>query len=212
MLLKDFFKNNIETTLSNEAFQALPLLEKKVQIAKDVIAQLTGKAIYAMSGTWAPQPSRRDADSGKDMQEVLGECPTGNCDVCAIGAIFTTVVMRTNNCKSNKFTSSYAFYESVVEYLSPYFTEKEVESIESAFEGPDGWVLGGCDKCKYICKEDNECGCERAVFCDCARCYSPCYAHQESYGHWYKNRRSTANDRMKTIMQNIIDNGGYFNP
>lgn len=127
--------------------------EQRVQIAKDVIAQINLGRLKATSGTYF---SGKLSIKGKDklpLKEVLGSVKS--CEVCAIGAAFVCAVDRNKSIKvedfANAFMSqSYTNYDTgkkanagVValddEYmrktLGKYFTHTQLTAIERVFEG-----------------------------------------------------------------------------
>src|ERR1051325_4945463 len=90
--------------------------EKRVALARDVIAQLDAKSIVPEIGIYcAPDRSEH-----------------GKCNVCALGALMVA-------CCGPKATCS---VHTVIACLEPVFTEEQIILIEAAFEGnsrPPSW-------------------------------------------------------------------------
>lgn len=86
-------------------------------ICRDVIAQLNAKKIVATNG-----------DYGTVMQD-------GTCQACALGSMFISV----NGTRRLLSTSDYDMRKR----LAPYFDERELLDIETAFESYTTYGIGG---------------------------------------------------------------------
>ncbi len=171
---------------------AMTKAEKRVAIAKDVIAQVKVGRFKAATGNYV-QAKTGPVTLGAGMQEALvGK----ECSVCALGAAFVAGVDRFNklnltvwNTGIGNFNAACGEYErenidtsgeDTRDYLSRYFGIRQMDAIESAFEG---WS-----------SED-----DRFNFGRCATGSSAFFrAHP------------VATDRLLAIMRNIIRNGGEF--
>jgi hypothetical protein len=169
--------------------------EMRIEIAKDVIAQIKAKKYNPMQGRWVEQADGPDYDDW--LFENATTCKvdvrdyTNNinkCNVCALGSLFVSAV--------NKYNNVYGTYDSVSTYevfssigtgekkspLLRYFSSSQLQLIEFTFEGGIGAF--------YF--HDNTPTVKRA------------YDFHEQY--------SNAKDRLIAIMKNIIKNKGTFKP
>jgi len=101
---------------SNAKFHRASPEEKRVILAKDVIAALDGRRLYAVMGRYYPSPGHRVEGAMRDLgivengpdgisestavgalmkSKVVTRIPIG-CEVCAKGALFTAKVDRLN--------------------------------------------------------------------------------------------------------------------
>ena len=121
----------------NAAFEALPANEKRVLIARDVIAQLAIGKLEAQSGTYV-ETDATVKKASQDLQ-VLLKPKDVSCTVCGIGALFVCGVQRGNDLKAS---SVHLFEDDNVNvggfqayaYLRRYFSNSQLKMIEAAFE------------------------------------------------------------------------------
>lgn len=191
---------------SNERFAAMTPVEKRVQIAKDVIAALDSNGIVAQKGTYGdfvPVERRgsyldmefatdayyaaRDEYWKGDAQDAILEGSI-SCNVCAIGAVFTCAVARMD--KLTLKDLEIAPRSSMLEYVSEFFDKLQLELMECAFEL-------NTDQVRYDHDDDDLL--RKAV----------------DFGYAANIATATmtrAEARMRAIMENIIANGGEFRP
>ena len=117
--------------------------EKRVAVAKDVIAQLNRGKLTATTGLYFEAKNcDKSFDGEVQLQEVLKHIP--KCEVCAKGALFVGMINKyndftinvdyyTNYPKASQITScvNIHFYDK----LKTLFTEKQLTAIEVYFEG-----------------------------------------------------------------------------
>ena len=133
---KELVKYYRSVEKSNAAFKKMNRARKRVQIAKDVIKQISLKRFSTeMCGYFevAKNPNENEKRLyGKDLQGVLKKTPT--CYVCGIGAVFVAAVDRLNKIQLSVTQDGRNIY---VEYLNKLnlFTQLEMTTIEHAFEG-----------------------------------------------------------------------------
>jgi hypothetical protein len=187
----------------NEAFAKLEPAQQRVAIAKDVLKWIDIGKITATSGTYLDIESDEHVGVYKDVlwtdayyrgeidaQEAFLR-PGAKCNVCALGGLFACTVARANNIDLRAVNN--AGQSRMHEYLAPYFSERQLILIESAFERSDfrrkdeKYKLDQYGEYQFV--PDPEV--ERAVHL--------AYA-------------SDPDDRMIAIMNNIIANGGEFRP
>lgn len=124
------------------AFKKMSTAEQRVTIAKDVIEALKLKKITARQGQWLNLKTRKrevlKMKSDTQLRDVIVAQKT-SCTACALGAVFTCAVMRqdaiTIDGMRNEYTGALFFGdEDITRYLSPFFSQEQLEMIETAFE------------------------------------------------------------------------------
>jgi hypothetical protein len=176
----------------NAEFKRATPAEKRVMIAKDVIAALKQKTIYSQSGTWCSTRGPIFDDETLETYEKVYDTQISSvikdvsCDVCALGALFVCGVRRFNKITFGKLSEEVfsgaeegSFAQEHLEYfLKGYFSESQLSLIEIAFEKGYGGYFADDPK-ELLAK---------------------------------KMFKGTAKNRMIGIMNNIIKNKGKFVP
>lgn len=169
--------------------------EKRIEIAKDVIAKLKNLDIYARRGDYVfglIDYTNCELPTGQ-IQAYLKDRQI--CEACALGSLFVSLVLKENEITFNELRDSNAIIggqvlgKKIRSYLEKYFSLKQLVMIECAFEG---WGKDSCElpTCIKFVLEQGE----------LEKCYS-----------FYLNYDSP-NSILLAIMQNIIDNKGIFIP
>lgn len=128
---------------TNKKFEKATREEKRVQIAKDVLLQLSLRRITPKSTYFTNESAElkfKDSKNGLDdgqyrqVQDILKETP--RCEACAIGSVFVATVDRLDELTTRNM---WAIDEKVdmVKYLSEkmeLFNYEELELIEEIFE------------------------------------------------------------------------------
>lgn len=163
--------------------------EKRVLIAKDVIKLIKAKKIVVESGKYFKLNSRYEY-VGKQLNKVLPKIK--KCEVCALGGLFYSYVMKYNNYEIDENGINYigkicnSGYE-MRDLLKSIFSEKQLYLIECAFEESD--INENCESAEYSYETI-----ERAVE--------------------YKEKHELDDDSYDKllihIMKNIIKNKGVF--
>lgn len=140
---KTLAKENKATKYRNEQFQKLTPSEKRVQIARDVLAQLRSKRLVATSGSWLTGVfgdslySREDVENNVELQDLLKKQET--CEGCALGGMFMCAVERHNKLKVGNLPNDGLIDEDdAVNYLRKFFPINQLDEIEAAFERGGG--------------------------------------------------------------------------
>lgn len=176
-------KENRSIKRRNEQFAQLSPSEKRVQIARDVLAQLRSKRLIATSGTWLTGDSgdslyeSADIEKNVELQTVLKN--REQCEGCALGGMFMCAVERHNKLKIGDLespTSGEAGEDDAIKYLRKFFSEEQLNEIEAAFEQGGGARSGSATAVNFAGDIDDE------------------------------------EERMRLIMENIIVNKGRFVP
>jgi hypothetical protein len=169
-------------------FDALPMEERAVLVAKDVLLQLKLKALQPCSGTYLrPRsgisweqvcPTRSYKwDAQKQIDKI-----TEKCEACAIGSVFLSSIRLFDKLKVEGVRTSYrATMINYVEELQ-IFTSDNLDLIEKAFEEGAG-LNGG------VGVQDEK---------------------ENRFNTQYWN--SLSSKRLARIMRNVIKNKGTFVP
>lgn len=118
--------------------------QMRVAIAKDVIAALNTKHYAARSGSYIsgtvalPKKKKPTVDIRPLLKKALKQC-----HVCAKGALFVSAVERYNNVSCSLYAgqTSISLFgrfndeELISDHLIEYFTRRQIDLIETAFEG-----------------------------------------------------------------------------
>lgn len=182
----------------NAEFKAAEPRQKAVLIAKDVIKHINTNKIQVTPGEYFNSDrlfqvlAETDLDEDHQVQDIYNTIPDG-CEVCAIGACFLVGVKRFNKLTLGDVGDASHPGDSVMrKYLCEYFTPQEIIDMECVFEndkyGFSGDVMGvdveASSKALKVCAE-----------LEYKNDFHKCVAPQ---------------DRLKLIMQTIIDCDGYF--
>jgi hypothetical protein len=182
---------------ANAAFEKLSPSDKRVAIARDVLAQLDAGRITAEAGVYVRsfdlvnliEESAKDAQ----LQNLLPEVE--ECNVCALGSMFICGVNIANKLPVKGLTT---FEEEVSgsdakKYLRRFFTNGQLGLIESAFETGD--ML---DNYSRVSQHD-------ANLLRAAILFGQLFDLEDDY--------QTGDElRLRAIMENIIVNKGTFRP
>ena len=136
-------KLQLRIKAENEAFEKLTPSEKRVSIARDVIAQLASKRFEAKQGLYVDTDAEvTKATAKRDASEVFASAKS--CTVCGIGSLFVSAV-----CKADKLpvadlgleAGDYADVggDAAYAYLEQFFSLNQLKSIECAFEQTDSF-------------------------------------------------------------------------
>lgn len=191
--------------MTTEQFYALPMNERAVLVAKDIIAQVEGGVYIPRRGQylnlgWGETPELgwnvlRDAiEVGLDVKENFHLIPKG-CTACAIGATILSCTHLGNKLKFSDLVLRAAGVNdlnntSIKELLESVFSPEQLLMIETAFEG---WDDGSDRYAKNLLGVHLEPSVYRA--CD-------------DFHRMY----DTSYERILAIYQNVIDNNGVFVP
>lgn len=199
------YRKYIEET--NAAFKQMSPRQKRVQIAKDVIASLDAKRIKAEAGVYvsgeyqnlpgeAYSPDWIETRDALDESDAREQLLSGKikCTVCAIGSVFTCAVDRMNKLNTREVRNTSK--TRIMQYLDGTFSGRQLDLMEVAFECT-GRNLRQQDPDDYPDFEPNtdeisEDEVERAI----------------TFGQAWP----TPEWRMRAIMMNVIAHGGEFEP
>lgn len=182
LLKKSVAKENRRIARSNKEFEKMSPSEKRVQIARDVLAQLAAKRLIATPGTWLAGRGESDlftheeSDNDQELQKVLAK--TKQCTGCALGGMFMCAVERADKLKiqdlsSEALSTRQMQTDDVFDYMKKFFSREQLEQIESAFEQGEG------------------------------------FAQTYDASDWLEDVEEPS-ERMRLIMENIVANKGKF--
>lgn len=177
-------KANLAAALANVEFARMTASEKRVAIAKDVIAWLNTGKIKASPGTYLEVTKAVSDEATGDTVGIQ------KCNACALGAVFACAVEKVptiNLADAEEWGNEYA-PEKMQELLSPYFSTEQLYTIENAFERA---VVSGLEG-------DNE---YEQEWCDLTK-------RALAFNKGVRSKK----ERLVRIMKNIIRNGGEFRP
>lgn len=108
--------------------------EKRISLAKDVIAQLEAKCITAMNSQYCNIQFAEELDETLQVNQVLDKVTS--CDVCLKGALFITDVINRNHCTIGEVGNEKVSWNRVIsKRFADVFTQDQLDLMEVAFEG-----------------------------------------------------------------------------
>jgi hypothetical protein len=178
------------TEAQNAIYAKASPTQKRVIVARDVLAALKAKRIEPTTGTYLDVGTERGSRTERgssllylavannplgSFQDLLPQLP--KCNVCAKGAIFVCTVLRQNQVTNGELRSL---------TTTGLFVDKNLSE-----------ALKGVFSPAQLCKIENE--------FECRRVFRGPYAVMGL-------QRFPAKRRMREIMLNIVANGGWFRP
>jgi len=192
--------HNKQVARDNKVFMALKPAEKRVAIARDVLAQIRLKRLIPTTGVWlagkdeSPLFTKADIKRNPELQSLLAT--KKECTGCALGGMFMCAVEVADKLKLNELEKVKEYqrdlseespaYKKYVElesgtvatddafkYLRNFFSQEQLDDIECAFEQGGGHSTYS-DAADFAPEEENP------------------------------------SERMRLIMENIIVNKGNF--
>jgi hypothetical protein len=200
--MKEMTPEEIEAEIKrrNELWAAATKEEKRVLLAQDVLDQLESKKLLAGIGAWIRYYDSPNPTDSEDLRTAYFQ--GGSCAACAIGSLLISCTLFNNNqtLKDVKFGgvlhdfgSKYKIGEFPANGLTDLFTAEELIEIECAFE-PKPALL-------QLLKFDAEDAFKEHMIPEEYKTAREMYSR--NYG---------AENRLRLIMENIIENKGMFRP
>lgn len=177
---------NRKISRANLAFQKMKPSEKRIQIARDVLAQLVSKRLMPKYGVWLAGAKNKflfskNVEGDSEVKDIFAKVK--QCEGCALGGMFMCAVERADKLKMNQlqdYGDSYGINigtGDTFSYMKKFFSKAQLEMIECAFEAGNGSVrYGNYDAVEFV-RDIDEPG-----------------------------------ERMRLIMENIVVNKGTFKP
>lgn len=125
--------NRIEK--ENEVFKKLSKAEKRVVIAQDCIIRLESKQFIVKAGALIRGGLFKEEESQDlSLKNVLNTNSVVECQVCAKGGLFLSVVGRTNRVQVWQVENENEIFSFEHKTLLKIFSAKQLALIETAFE------------------------------------------------------------------------------
>ena len=194
-------KKEAKLLQQNEEFEKLGKREKRVVIAKDVIKHLNTEKLIAECGIYYDQDVT--AHVGDDLQKVIRQAEVG-CTACAIGGTFFAAVYRSNDYKVDRhdlmFGQLHVSDKNMRAKLRKFFRPMQLAYIESAFEGHTFAPV----------KLQRRMTSREKKTLDLAAMHFNNLAAKN--GKEYYEYEDDSDFKLRSIMENIIENNGTFKP
>ena len=198
-LVTEYLKN--EAKKKAAIFKAASPEQKRVLIAKDVIAQVKAKKYVPKRGTWQQvvmkgfdyRDDHDDKANERSLQLALIGDEVGTCECCALGSMFLSCTLFNNKVtveQANDTNTGGVIHNRLKHEngLNRFFTNKQLVLIEIAFE------LGyGAFRDEIPYKFGVSATLENKAI---------------NFGFRYDNEDA----RLLAIMRNIVKNNGEFKP
>ncbi len=211
--------------VSKEEFDKLTPAHRRVEIAKDVIAQLSIERYHASHGNWCilyQQGSfSADHECGDSYRleadrELQPDINKATCAVCALGAVFASAVGLYDNYQVDGKSAGGQFdFGHVSSLLKGYFDPIALMTIEIAFETGKGWYHWAPEVEIDNLDSGDIADARGGTLYNAAE--KKVIDINEVAGlfdrAWYLGRKYDGDGkRLHAIMQNIVDNDGEFKP
>lgn len=183
--------NKVDKT--NEKFKNATKAQKRVMIAKDVLGQIKTNRYLAESGTWVePNFSRNSrvseiCDSPEtSIQDTFKDKTIESCTVCALGGLFMSCINLNNNTTLRDFDEEADDLGALIDG-----NRKLSNSLNRIFTREQLILIEQYfeEGAGYFYRDDD---------CDLLDSFVDTYPDEQ--------------DRLKAIMENIIENKGTFKP
>lgn len=187
----------LQTAKDNLAFAKLPKAQKRVAIARDVIAQVKLGMIDVQQGKYLGDVVKVEDDNGN----VVG---VEKCTACALGSLFACAVNKPAlKLDLDDALPAYGYSgaddDSMREQLGDVFSEDQLRLIESAFE-MDDFLEGDDSKYQDVIEDDGTWTGETV--------FKGRLKKAVDFGERYTSDKR----RLIAIMENVIENNGTFRP
>jgi hypothetical protein len=205
-----------EIARRNAAFKKASPAQKRVLIAKDVIAQVKAKRFIAQSGIWAAICDKdgkfvshnnvlKPADA--QVQSLFLSGDVAKCNCCALGGILMSCTLYNNHQSLKDLNQDLDISckvkngEKFSNGLHRFFSRRQLALIECAFEGGSGGFI--------VYKKFDADG-NIHIFSASLLRNVPRVTLERVLDYWKDYPKPDR--RMYAIMQNIIKNKGTFKP
>lgn len=185
----------------NDNFDQLSLQEKRVAVAQDVIDRLQQEQYIAEKGSWVFSYSWSLLDHDLDVKTLLVENKVQGCGVCALGGLLLSCIAYKNDvtvegvlevARQSSGSNDFRSY-SASKHLKELFEPKQLELIETAYEGASGFFYN-----RFKWDEESESLLTEKEF--------------KTALNFYGSHNVSNKARLTLIMANIIANNGEFVP
>lgn len=196
-----------EIEASNEEFKKMTKAQKRVQIAKDCLERIEVEQLVPETGTLMQLNKHYPSENFKTVTQTLP-----SCIVCAKGGLFFSYVGRVNKFKTCDISNDNDIQGSEHTKLLELFTPNQLALIEYAFEGRQ--YLNGYGSIEYgeyekqitITSEKRR---NIINLFNSTVSGSTVVEGCDARLHFYNISET---QRLKIILENIIENKGTFKP
>lgn len=197
-----------EIARRNRAFENATPSERRVLIAKDVIAQLKASRLIAQRGIWTAMSARGlDIDGAASFQSTFLNNKNVACSCCAVGSLFIGCTLFANKIcndaiQDNPELGNMLFCgDQFANGFDKLFSRKQLGLIELAFEGATVFLDGDVFReIKPVAVTEKE--------IDAALSFFKQHFNNQDESCPLDNSRA----RLIKIMENIVANKGTFKP
>lgn len=181
-------------------FDQLNINEKRVAVAKDVLANIAANKLKPANIGYLIVNPAEDVDVEISMGEYLEQ--SQRCHVCALGGLFYSYLQLDKEVGSQPFNniSNCIYGVTILENLVSLFDFSELTRIEIAYEGYD--VNDDLYNEIFPNKKSNEVDLK----------LEEAYTAELTKLKIYHNHFYDSHQRLTAIMKNIVRNNGSFNP
>lgn len=179
------------------AFQKMTPEQKRVAIAKDVLASIRSKRITPEKGTYLEMASDKQDPFGYETPlaaQVRDLVVGGKCTACAVGSMFLCAVERHDDLTVAEASDRVDISLGMKQFLARFFDYDQIALIESAFE-----------RAAYLSIESGR----QPPRAGAAILFGRAAVAGMNVDADY---RKCARVTMRAIMENIVENGGTFVP
>jgi len=204
---------NHALSLSRSQFNRLSNKRKRIEIAKDIIAQIKDKRLVVKAGDWGAVVSRQKNPFEGDLRDFFSRPEFDHCEVCAIGALMVSHVRFCDDFSfcaySNRTLLADNGNEKIFGKLIKIFGNA-FYLIEIAFELGCGSFM--YPPYAYGDHDDNTLYASANRYNRLMKNSNTKFLEQAKRAVEFGKRYITERNRMLAIWKNIIDNDGEFTP
>lgn len=192
------FKNKVVCILKREKdeFKKMSAADKRVAIAKDVIAQINLETYKPQKGTYVDIHETDKANEIDNVDEKPADLMMSQgmvqCTVCAKGAMFMSHIRKDAGSCTIEEAQEGQDEDVIEDRLEDLFGEKQLDLIEAAFEKDDSFYS---EVHEEDCFDDE---------------YNPIDGNVAEKAQKWGRKYTTDQKRLVAIMRNIIKNEGTF--
>lgn len=182
--------------------------QKIILICKDVITQIKKNNYYPHTGMWAELVDNFIFYGNNEvinLQEHFIKNKNVQCDCCALGGLLLSTVRYSNQCNINNSSLSYVKSDKHNNYL----TIRDVSSIDDVNHAKNEIKIS--KRLQSVFGENHLKLIESYFELNCGAYKSDSYAN-ESVDNTNIWKNKTHENRLLSIMNNIIKNDGKFKP
>ena len=178
----------------NKAFNKLSKIEKRIEIAKDVISQVKAEKFIAKCGIYFSTESFNEFGQEESAQQILLGDKAPKCTVCALGGITLSTIRKNNAVKIGVLQVKGGAANQrklVADKTHNIFTKTQLDMMEIAFE-------------RQVMDRENP------YFTNQDYPFNNTMIGQKAID--FGSKYADINDRLVAIMENLIANNGIFKP